>query len=91
MPISNLPEVEYKSMADAPSLSPNIDFPSYLAKGVPYHPHGHTIFMGGSSMFQLSYMILFNNRGIHNINDNNNMIFGIIIISLTSDCIKLKL
>jgi hypothetical protein len=59
--------------------APNIRLPSYLAKGVPYHPHGSTVFLGGHSMFQLNHMILFNNQGIHNSNDNNNMIFGTII------------
>jgi hypothetical protein len=29
-------------------------FSNYLAKGVPFHPYGSTIFLGGRSMFQLT-------------------------------------
>jgi hypothetical protein len=36
------------------------DFPSYIAKGIPYHPHGCTVFLDGHSMFQLTHMILIN-------------------------------
>ena len=68
-------------MADAPvpvdqDQHQTQDFPSYLTKGVPYHPHGSTVFLGGHSMFQLNYMILLNHRINHN---KVNLPFGTLI------------
>jgi hypothetical protein len=49
---------KYKRMTDAPipinqDQHPTQDFPSYLTKDVPYHPHVGIVFLGGHSMFRL--------------------------------------